>query len=782
MTHRSRWASALCAVAVLTAAASLAAQDQGATPAQPGAAPPQPAAPQFNATVTVVGVTPLPGLGVPLNRVPGNVQVASAADLARTSGIHVGAQLGGALASVHLNEAQSSTFQPDVQFRGFASSPLLGLPQGLAVYQDGVRVNEPFGDTVNWDALPANAVAGVALMPGSNPLFGLNALGGALSLQTKTGFTHPGHAARFSSGSFGRQWAELESGGRTGRVAYFAAARWLQEDGWRDFSPSRVTQVFGNLSWQADRTRLAATVTVSTNRLIGNGPAPVQLLREDRRQVFTHPDETATDIGMLTLNGRRQLRPGVELEAVGYFRPANVGTFNGDDTPFDECEARRFRELLCQDDGAGPPVLDRAGNPIAHDDDNPLDATNNTSSTRSRGWGGTAQATVTRRLADRDNHFVGGASVDGAQSRYASQTELAALTDTRGTLGAGVFDSEADVRLRTTVRHVAAFVGDFFSLTPRLTLSGSTRLTHSSITLLDQIGTDLNGDHQFTALTAAGGAAFEMTPDALTFFGGLSRSTRVPTPSELSCADPDDPCRLPNAFLSDPPLEMVVAHTWEGGARGRWRATSWAAALFTTRNRDDIIFVSSGPLTNHGHFENVGTTNRAGLELTAAGANAATGIQWRGSYTYLRASFASPVVLGSANHPDAVDGEIAVEAGDSLPNVPRHQAKGEVLVPLGRLDVAASVSRLSSQFLRGDEANDLAPIDPATTVNLTAGYRVGRGITLTARLTNLFNTRPASFGVLGEADDVLGNGYDDPRFLSPSAPRALWIGVELRPR
>ena len=152
------------------------------------------------------------------------------------------------------------------------------------------------------------------------------------------------------------------------------------------------------------------------------------------------------------------------------------------------------------------------------------------------------------------------------------------------------------------------------------------------------------------------------------------------------------------------------------------------------------------------------------------------------SYTYLRATFASPLVLGSPNHPDAVNGEIVVEAGDSIPSVPRHVAKADLLVPVGRLDLAASVSRMSSQFLRGDEANQLQPIDPATTVNLMAGYRLGRGVTLTARVTNVFNTHPASFGVLGEADDVLGDDYDDPRFLSPSAPRAAWIGIELRSR
>ena len=154
-----RQVSAVCAMTAWLAVQPALAQNQGQSQGtQPS--PPPASTPQFNATVTVVGVTPLPGLGVPLNRVPSNVQVASGADLARTPGVHLGAQLGDALASVHLNEAQSSTFQPDVQFRGFASSPLLGLPQGLAVYQDGVRVNEPFGDTVNWDALPSNAIGG----------------------------------------------------------------------------------------------------------------------------------------------------------------------------------------------------------------------------------------------------------------------------------------------------------------------------------------------------------------------------------------------------------------------------------------------------------------------------------------------------------------------------------------------------------------------------------------------------------------------------------------------
>ena len=98
------------------------------------------------------------------------------------------------LIGVSVNETQNNPYQPDVLFRGFTASPLLGTPQGLSVFQDGVRVNEPFGDAVNWDLIPVNAIADMILIPGSNPVFGLNTLGGSLSVTTKNGRTHKGGA------------------------------------------------------------------------------------------------------------------------------------------------------------------------------------------------------------------------------------------------------------------------------------------------------------------------------------------------------------------------------------------------------------------------------------------------------------------------------------------------------------------------------------------------------------------------------------------------------------
>lgn len=762
-------------VTVSMFAATAAAQ----APAEPPAGQ-QPAAPldplRFGQNVDVVATTPLHGSGIDRNKVPSNVQTATSADLARLPGGGLNDLLATTFSSVHVNEAQSNPFQPDIQFRGFTASPMLGLPQGIAIYQNGVRMNEPFGDAVNWDILPTTAIASVNLMPGSNPMFGLNALGGAISLQTKTGFSHPGHAASLFSGSFGRTWADVSSGAQRGRLSYFVTTRLMGENGWRDFSDSRVNQFFGNVEWRSTTTSVSLSAMGGRNRMNGNGAAPTDLLDDDRRSVFTHPDRTTNHLGMFTLNASHRRSAAMVYESAIYYRPMSRRTFNGDDTTYGACEAASLQGRLCQDEGDGDAVFDQFGNVIGIGGRR-FDATNNTSLTRTHGWGGSLQGTYSGQLRGRANQFVAGGAFDGARVRYEADTEIAFLTDTRGTVGTGIVDSDAAVRLRTNVRHLGAFVSDFFSATPRLTLMAAARLNRSDIVLLDRLGDDLNGDHGFTRVNPSAGATFAASRE-LTLFGSLSTSSRVPTPSELSCADPDDPCRLPNAFVADPPLRQVLSRTLEGGARGTARRVAWNASVFRTVNRDDIIFVSSGALSNQGHFENVGDTLRRGLELSAA----TTGrrAQWSVSYTFLRATFERSLVLGSPNHPDAEGGEIGVAAGNSLAGVPRHNFKTRLGMTLGRAMVTGTVLATSGQYLRGDEANLLAPLAGYTIANLNAGYRVHPRMQIVAQVTNLFDRRYATFGVLGEADDVLGDDFENPRFVSPAAPRAAWIGIEWR--
>ncbi|MGH6609750.1 MAG: TonB-dependent receptor domain-containing protein, partial [Burkholderiaceae bacterium] len=249
---------------------------------------------------------------------------------------------------------------------------------------------------------------------------------------------------------------------------------------------------------------------------------------------------------------------------------------------------------------------------------------------------------------------------------------------------------------------------------------------------------------------------------------------------ELTCADEDDPCRLPNAFLSDPPLQQVVSRSIQVGVRGALSAMRWHVGAFRTTNRDDIIFISADALTNEGYFDNVGRTRRQGIELNFAGSLLEEKLSWFANYTALAATFQNEFPVASANNPQSIDDEIAVEAGDRIPGVPKHLLKlGIDYSPAPRWSVGADLSHASSQCLRGDEANLTPPLDGYSILNLRASFAANAWLSVFAAMNNALDHDYETFGVFGEADEVLGDDYDDPRFLSPGAPRTVWIGVKL---
>jgi len=246
-------------------------------------------------TIEVISTTPLQGVGLPINRIPAAVQTIKDEDLEQQKSTTIADHMNNNLQGVSINETQNNPYQPDVLFRGFTASPLLGTPQGLSVFQDGVRVNEPFGDAVNWDLIPVNAIAGINLIPGSNPVFGLNTLGGSLSVVTKNGRTHQGGAVEASFGSWSRKNVLAEYGGVSddGAMDFFIAGNYFDEDGWRDFSPSEVKQVFAKVGWQNDATRLELSFTGADNDLIGNGLIQKEIL-DDEGKVWFYKINTQT--------------------------------------------------------------------------------------------------------------------------------------------------------------------------------------------------------------------------------------------------------------------------------------------------------------------------------------------------------------------------------------------------------------------------------------------------------------------------------------------------------
>ncbi|HEB77482.1 MAG TPA: TonB-dependent receptor [Methylothermaceae bacterium] len=747
--------------------------------------------------VEVIGITPLGLGGAPLDRLPANVQTATGKDLEGAQSFSVADYLRTQMGSISINEAQNNPFQPDVQYRGFTASPLLGLPQGLTVYFNGVRFNEPFGDTVNWDLIPDGVIDRMELHPGSDPVYGLNTLGGAIVIRSKTGFSFPRHQIKVFGGSFGRHSESLSSGWNNGTVGYFLHLRHFEEDGWREFSPTRVKQAFGVLSWRGELGELNWTLSGQDNDLTGNGAVPIQLYRQDRDAVFTHPDDTGNRLLFSNLDGSFWVNDKIQLAGNAYYRYNKINTFNGDDTDFEECEEPENAGFMCiVEDDEEKLALDVKGSPIAATGA-VESATNNFSKTRQRGYGVALQSIFLYDLFGMENRFVAGFSFDEAQIKFRFDTELARLTPDRGTLGSGILVLDPRVRLDSEVTHYGAFFIEQLTPFDSLTLTVSGRYNSSQIRLTDNFGATLNGRHHFHRFNPAAGLTYRLLPQ-LSLYGRYSASNRAPTAVELTCADPDDPCKLPNAFLADPPLKQVVAKTFEAGLRGRLDAVplyremtttfQWHAGFFHTVNYDDILFVSAGDLPSEGFFANVGRTRRLGLETNLAGVidNPMTGIwlprlRYGFNYTYLDATFRTPFVAPSPNNPSAVDGAIAVERGDRIPGLPQHMFKFSLdldIVPRFTLGMTGIYN--SDRFFRGDEANLNKPVPGYWVFNLRAEYRVNRYLQAFIRVDNLFDKRYQTFGLYGQADEVLGEAFDDPRFIGPGAPRGIWGGIRLR--
>jgi len=725
--------------------------------------------------IEVIGATPLGG-ELDTDRIAANVQTATADELREQGALDLADFMKRSMGSVFVNDVQSNPLQPDVQYRGFVGSPLLGLPQGLAIYQDGVRINEPFGDTVNWALIPENAISSLYLVPGSNPLFGLNALGGAIAVRTKDGFAYDETSVELTAGSWGRIGLQAETGGSLNDdFGYFLAASLLEEDGWRDFSPTEAQQIFGKLTWRSDDSRLDVNLTRVGTDLIGNGAAPEDLLEIDREAIFTHPDQTENTLTMLGISGEQTLSPNVTLRGNLYVRASDIDTLNGDDSDFEECAATPG--VICEEEGGSEEILlDENGLPIAADDE--LEgATVNRTGTEQDGTGVALQADFTGDLAGRDNLFTIGASHDEADVEFAASTELGALDATRRAIGGGVLVGEGFTGLETSTKSTGFYLSNTFSLGERTALTVSGRYNRTHVVLEDQLEDDLDGDHTFQRFNPAIGVT--IGTDALTFYAGYSEANRAPSPVELTCADEDDPCRLPNAFVADPPLEQVVAHTFEGGVRGERDGFRWHAGVFRTTNDDDILFISAGALTNEGFFDNVGETRRDGIEANLTGM-AGERLTWSLDYTLLDATFREDFTVMSPNHPEAVAGEIEVEEGDRLPLIPEQLLKAGVRFALtDALTFGADVLASSGSFFRGDEGNLLDELDGYSVINLRAEYRIGERASVFASIDNLLDEEYETFGLFGEADDVLGDDFDEPYFVGPGAPRAAWIGVRV---
>lgn len=780
----------------------------------------------FSQQLNVVGVAPALGGGVDQRRIPAAVSVIESTELSERGATSIADTLQQRFGSVTLESATGNPVQPTLRFRGFTASPLLGLPQGVAVFQNGVRINEPFGDIVQFDLIPQFAMETIQLTAGAEPTFGLNALGGALAFRLKNGFETTGFRGEVQGGSFERFNGIGEFGTTRGPWAIYLGATRFNESGWRTASGSGVTQAVADLGYRRSRVDAGASFTYADSTLNGNGPAPIELLDVDRSAVFTFPDTTENRLvfGQGRLN--ILLSQAWSLQANGFYRDLARQTLNGDEADFSVCDNDVLplgapANTLCAgagdddptaDDDAG--LLDRlTGNDAADDasamtplvdvvtgrfitgDDTEGDAAFNRSTTGSQGYGSSAQLTGTHRPGGHINTLVFGASIDLADVEFRSNSEVGTLTRNRTVVGSGLFAGEFqdapddlfNTSLETENRSVGIYFSDTISLLDRWHVTVSGRFNDSQITIFDRLGTSLNGDHSFSRFNPAVGMVYQ-TSDTLSLVGRYTEANRAPTAAELSCADPKEPCRVPNAFVSDPPLEQAVARSVESGARGRFSVhgsdQEWSVVAYRTKIRDDILFVASPELLGTGFFQNAGDTLRVGVDAELSGGTDRFG--WYASYGLIQATFESSLVLPSnvdVNDAANANGEISVTPGDRLPGIPRHSFKLG-----GRYDVTSgwSISLdavvASNRVFVGDEGNDQAPLDGYTTTNLRSAYALSESLELFGRVDNLFAVDYSTFGVLAEVELELEEapGADDPRFVSPGSPRSLFVGARVK--
>jgi len=769
---------ALVAATLLAPSAVLA---QATTPAAGSASAPPIALP----SVTVIAPSPLLGSGIDRDSVPAETHVLTSRDIDRDGTPDLTRALNQQLGGVTLDDAAGNPFQPTFFYHGFAASPLQGTPQGLAVYVNGMRFNQPFGDTVDWDLIPDIAIDRVDVL-GSNPVFGLNALGGALNMRLKNGFGYHGLEADLSGGSFHQIQGEFQYGGESDDKSLYVAGNALHQDGWRDLQSSTIQNLYADLGRRDERSELHLSLTYAHSILNGPGTSPVELLEADRRAQFTAPNQISNSYFAAGLTGNFDVNQSASIQALAYYRHFHQDVVNGNapnDTPCEDGSG-----FLCTEDGNystttdGQPIPDfLQGGPYSELD---------TQSTTTNAYGASVQFTQTDDLFGRRNHFIAGFSFDGAHNDFQGASYIGGLTlEDRVFVGPGVIidepDSNSPVHVAITDSTYGIYFADTLNLTAEAALTLSGRYNATRVSLRDQNGGDLSGSHSYDHFNPAAGLTYKVAP-WLTAYGGYAVANRAPTPSELSCAGPENSCSLANFFVGDPELQQVIAHTVEAGVRGPLHPTpdsllTYDIAFFQSDLDNDIAFINS-TTQGRAYFANIGQTQRRGVDVHIQ----LTTQRWLAyaAYSYIEAHFKTSFVEGSGDNPAAdADGNITVQSGDSLPGIPAHQFKAGAYYKVSeQWSVGLTGVAASGAYLFGDEANLTPKLPGYYTLNFSTHYQLDKSTQLFAWVNNLTNQKYYTFGTFSPTSSVFlvqAPGATNPRSYGPAAPVSGFVGVRV---
>jgi iron complex outermembrane receptor protein len=778
-----------------------------AAPASQTAAPSEPAPAAANTDPTAIE----------RDKVPSSTSVLTSTDLNHEYSPSFLDSLNRGLPGVSLGDQTGNPFQKDLNYRGFTASPVQGTPQGIAVYQNGVRVNESWGDIVNWDFIPEKAIDKVSLFP-SNPVFGLNAIGGALSIQMKNGFTWQGAELETLIGSYGRIQSAVQAGKQDGNLSAYALFESAYDRGWRDLglSSSHINRMYADVGARNEQTELHISFTGADDILHNVTATPVDLLNKSWSSVWTSPQDTRLQLAFLQANLTHSFSDSLAFQGNVYYRGFWQGHNDGNGTNAMVC-ADGIN--LCLNDTADPvangvikgvATPNPFGNAILGEIDRNWVSTNS--------FGGAAQLASTNKVFEHDNHFIVGASVDHGYTQFTGSSELGVMDpQTLFIQGMGIFINNPDEGQSASSLHArntytGLYVTDTFEVTNRLSATAGGRFNLAQINLQDQTGEnpELNSSSQFQRFNPMVGATYKITQN-ITAYADYAEANRAPTPLELGCSDAVHPCMIDTFLVADPPLKQVVSHTVEAGLRGSFGKDAksglltWGLGVYRTLSDDDIIEVGSptvgGPVSNFGFFENFGKTRRQGVEAKIDYRQERWNVY--ANYAFVDATYQSAGSLFSPNNPNAIcqDGgtlaeeqdncvtpTVRVTPGDHIGGIPEHRFKlGAEYAVTDRWKVGGDLYVVGSQYLIHDDTNQFAKVPAYATLNLHTSYQLTPDVELFGLINNALNQHYwvagtfTSTGGFSSADgsNTIGT-LTDPRTVVPGMPFAAYAGIKAK--
>ena len=795
------------------------------------------------ANVNVVSETPLAGTDLNVDQIAAPVQTATATDIENSGSTNLGDFMNRQLNGVFINEMEENPFQPDVNFRGYTASPLLGTPEGISVYVDGVRQNQPFGDVVSWDLIPQNAISEMSLIPGSDPLYGLNTLGGAVSVTTKSGLSNPGLSGHVLYGASGRKEVDGEwGGGKATGFNWFLSGLGFHESGWRYASPSDVRQGFARLGWRTTKTDLAVTMSYAYNTLYGNGVQDYRLLQTNYTSGYSVGDVTANRAPLFNFIARHSFNENLTFTGNAWFR--NIRTeavnpnFNGDVAGNDIYQPTPEEQQVLAAAGytgfptSGADIMNtpfpkwaciaealQQGNP-----DGTCDGLVVYSKEVQNDYGLSGQFTWITSPDVGRNQLAAGGSLDRNKVIYTETNDYGYTLPNYSIVGVPAWQDD-QVELNGHAPNWSLYFADTLTLWKTVNVTVSGRYNRDTVNNLDLLNPapglgSLTGDYTFQRFNPAVGITWSPI-SSVNAYARFAQGGRAPTSIELGCASPTAPCSLPNALSSDPSLQQVVTDTWEVGLRGKPKISglhhlSWNVGAFRDENHNDILFVAA-PILGTGYFQNFAKTLREGVDANLDGR--AGPVNWGVDWTFLSATYQSVETLdGSSNNTNnlalqgypGLGGTITVEPGDRIPLIPKQTGKAYAIwQATHKLMFEMNEVIASSSYARGNENNAYSPdgvyylgpgVSPGYAItNFRTRYDLTRHLYAALQIDNLFNHEYYTAAWLSNTVLTAQGAFQSlpfpaytsgpyagqvpsisATFLSPGAPRRAWVELGIK--